>query len=205
MSNPHRRKLGNFLLDNTYQLRHALALILICAVILTIMGFYWYQEMAVAGEVVEVGVVSTMRQGDAMRLMEQLETQRQTRIVVLAGGSVLLCMVVGVFVIVLTHTVAGPLHIIRRRMAKIESGRLDGGLRPLRSGDGLLDFYQTFKGMVERLQGDAASELEQLDAAIAKVESLAASAKGDDNGAEAAGLLADLKRLRQRKAEQLDV
>ncbi len=205
MSNPHRRKLGNFLLDNTYQLRHALALILICAVILIIMGIYWYQEMAVANEVVEVGVVSTMRQGDALRLMEQLESQRQTRLAVMIGGSVLLCMVVGGFVIILTHTVAGPLHVIRRRIDKIASGRLDGELRALRQGGGMIEFYQTFKEMVQRLQEDAAAELELVDAAISKLEEMHPDAASDDEQGETARLLADLQILRQRKAEQLDV
>ena len=205
MSNPHRRRLSNFLIDSTYQLRHALALILICAVILIIMGIYWYQEMAVAGEVVEVGVVSTMRQGDALRLMEQLVNQRQTRLAVMLGGSVLLCLVVGGFVIVLTHTVAGPLHVIRRRISKIASGRLDGELRPLRSGDGVIEFHQTFKEMVQRLQEDAAAELELVDAAIVKLEALHPDAASDEEQGEAARLLADLRQLRQRKAEQLDL
>lgn len=205
MNKPHRRRLSNFLIDSTYQLRHALALILICAVILIIMGIYWYQEMAVANEVVEVGVVSTMRQGDALRLMEQLESQRQTRLAVMIGGSVLLCMVVGGFVIILTHTVAGPLHVIRRRIDKIASGRLDGELRALRQGDGMIEFYQTFKEMVQRLQEDAAAELELVDAAIAKLEEMHPDAASDDEQGETARLLADLQILRQRKAEQLDV
>ena len=205
MNKPHRRRLSNFLIDSTYQLRHALALILICAVILIIMGIYWYQEMAVANEVVEVGVVSTMRQGDALRLMEQLESQRQTRLAVMIGGSVLLCMVVGGFVIILTHTVAGPLHVIRRRIGKIASGRLDGELRALRQGDGMIEFYQTFKEMVQRLQEDAAAELELVDAAISKLEEMHPDAASDDEQGETARLLADLQILRQRKAEQLDV
>ena len=146
-----------------------------------------------------------MRQGDALRLMEQLESQRQTRLAVMIGGSVLLCMVVGGFVIILTHTVAGPLHVIRRRIDKIASGRLDGELRALRQGDGMIEFYQTFKEMVQRLQEDAAAELELVDAAIAKLEEMHPDAASDDEQGETARLLADLQILRQRKAEQLDV
>jgi len=199
MSKPYRRRFSNYVLDRTYQLRHAFALVLICGVILSIMGFYWYQEMAVAGEVVKVGVISTMRQGDALRLMEQLEMQAHTRLAVLIGGSVLLCMVVGGFVVVLTHTVAGPLHVIRRRMARIGEGRLDGELRPLRRGDGMLEFYDTFKGMVERLQGDTEEDLQVLERAIARVEDLHDDAAEGD----AADLLDELKQLHSRKTDAL--
>lgn len=199
MSKPYRRRFRNFLLDSTYQLRHAFALVLICGVILSIMGFYWFQEMAVAGEVVKVGVLSTMRQGDALRLMEQLEMQRQARLAVLVGGSVLLCLVVGGFVVVLTHTVAGPLHVIRRHMSHIQEGRIDGQMRPLRRGDGLVEFYSTFRAMVERLQGDTESELDVLERAIARVEDLHPEIVSGEAEGDAADLMEELKQLRQRK------
>lgn len=186
----HQRKLSNFLIDRPYQLRYTLSLILICGVLCGIMGSYWYQEMLTAEQVVEVGVISTMREGDARRVHDELVSDRHTRLAIMAAGGAMLCLVVGVFSLVLTHGVAGPLYVIKRSMAQIREGQFPH-LRPLRKGDSLTDFYAVFHSMTDALKEQAALDLKQIDAAIAALE-------GEEG--EAQTVLAE---LRERKAKLL--
>ena len=62
-----------------------------------------------------------------------------------------------------------------------------------------MEFYSTFRAMVERLQGDTESELDVLERAIARVEDLHPEIVSGEAEGDAADLMEELKQLRQRK------
>jgi len=67
--------------------------------------------------------------------------------------------------IVLTHRVAGPIHKIKRQLCAVERGdwAVPG---PLRRGDELKEFFDTFNNMVTSLRERRSSELKELDAIL---------------------------------------
>ena len=138
-----------------------------------------------------------MREGDAQRLHQEMAQERLQGLMVMAGGALLLCLVVVVFMIVLTHGIAGPLHFIKQQMGRIRDGKL-GDLRPLRKGDGLSEFYETFRDMAGSLREDAAEDIKQVDLALSRAEALAGESDADKE------LLEILNRLKARKVALLE-
>jgi nitrate/nitrite-specific signal transduction histidine kinase len=84
-------------------------------------------------------------------------------------GTVLLLMVVilGLAGIVITHKVAGPIYKMKRLLRDVGDGRLVVPGK-LRKGDELIDFFDVFATMVEKLRVRQQREIELLDAAIAQ-------------------------------------
>lgn len=90
-------------------------------------------------------------------------------------GSVLFLLVIilGLAGIVITHKVAGPIFKMKRLLRDVGEGKLVVPGR-LRKGDELVEFFDVFATMVEKLRVRQEKEIEYLDAAIAQ-------AKADNN------------------------
>jgi nitrogen fixation/metabolism regulation signal transduction histidine kinase len=97
------------------------------------------------------------------RQAAEIATKRagqSTILLVLIISSVLLAFGLGVYGILMTHKVAGPLFKVSLYLEKMKNGRLDK-VYNLRKGDQLVEFYEHFKtghaGMVSLQQGDIAA------------------------------------------------
>jgi hypothetical protein len=97
------------------------------------------------------------------RQAAEIATKRagqSTILLVLIVSSVLLAFGLGVYGILMTHKVAGPLFKVSLYLEKMKNGRLDK-VYNLRKGDQLVEFYEHFKtghaGMVALQQGDIAA------------------------------------------------
>jgi hypothetical protein len=67
--------------------------------------------------------------------------------------------------LVLTHRVAGPVHVMNLYLASIAAGRFPR-LRPLRSGDELREFFESLSYTVDRLREREAEEARLLSEVI---------------------------------------
>lgn len=110
------------------------------------------------------------------KLVSQKDALGKQRALLLGTlGSALLLMVVllGLAGIVITHKVAGPIYKMKRLLREVGEGKLVVPGR-LRKGDELVEFFDVFATMVEKLRVRQEKEIELLDAAIIE-------AKADSN------------------------
>ncbi|HZN94423.1 MAG TPA: signal protein, partial [Myxococcales bacterium] len=68
--------------------------------------------------------------------------------------------------VMITHRVAGPVHVMNHYLNVLAGGRYPI-LRPLRKGDELQRFFETFQGAVESLRTREAEEADTLRDAVA--------------------------------------
>jgi nitrogen fixation/metabolism regulation signal transduction histidine kinase len=104
----------------------------------------------------------------ANRLKEQsAKLEQQQRAIGTALVLVLALLVVGVGLagIVVTHRVAGPIYKMKRQLHELGEGNYKVPY-PLRKGDELVDFFETFRTMVKRLRERQEQEIQLLDRAI---------------------------------------
>ena len=111
-------------------------------------------------------------QQDAQSLEAQatyLESQQQKTVYVLIGGLALLVIAIAITGIIFTHKIAGPVFKMTGLLRRVGEGHLkiQSGLR---KGDELVDFFETFRGMVDGLRARQEQDIESLDRAIEALE-----------------------------------
>lgn len=94
---------------------------------------------------------------------------QRTLLLTLAVGLLLFVFLVGIAGIVVTHKVAGPIHKMKRQLNEVGKGHFPPPGR-LRRGDELVEFFESFEKMVQRLRERQKAQLEQLDRAVQKLE-----------------------------------
>jgi len=136
-------------------------------------------------------------EGDAAYLRRQQQT--------LLGGLVatlaLLVIGMGMFGIVFTHKVAGPIFKMKRLLREVGAGKLVVREK-LRKGDELQHFFEVFEQMVNELRRRQEAEIEKVDRILEKLDDAPVSTRGmkefDDDGIEL------LKQLRTEMQDQLE-
>lgn len=176
----HKRKLANYMLDKSLQLRYILVVTIMSALIAGTLGFLIYQQMHEASEEVNA---SLARQGEEYAdvkevVAAEMASRDQALILKMVGAGIGLAVLLSLYLLVMTHKVAGPLFKVSMYFDKMAVGKL-GRVTDLRKGDLLNDFYEGFKVMHEavraRLQVDVAA-MEKL------VEACAAAGLDKDGG-----------------------
>lgn len=105
---------------------------------------------------------------------DAIAKQRITLLATLAGALLVFVIMLGLAGIVITHKVAGPIFKMKRLLREVGDGKLVVPGR-LRKGDELVEFFDVFATMVEKLRVRQEREIEILDAAIAQAKSSNAS------------------------------
>jgi methyl-accepting chemotaxis protein len=142
--------------------------------------------------------LSAQQQGledQSQRLKEQsgkLEVQQRTMGTALTAILALLVVAVGFAGIVVTHRVAGPIYKMKKQLHALGDGNFQIPF-PLRKGDELVDFFESFRTMVKKLRKRQEDEIALLDRAISNLQSKATE---DD--------LKELRSLRQEMQSSLD-
>ncbi|WP_224366021.1 signal protein [Hyalangium versicolor] len=102
----------------------------------------------------------------------------------------------GLFGLVFTHRVAGPVHVMNLYVEALAAGHYPR-LRPLRKYDELKKFFDRFSHAVERIRAREADEARALSQALSVFQPLATSD-------EARAALKVLEELHSRKREAVD-
>jgi len=98
-----------------------------------------------------------------------LVTQRQVMLSSLFGGLALLVVLIGFGGIIVTHRVAGPIYKMKMNLKAVADGHLMVP-SPLRKGDELVEFFDTYRSMVIALRERQESEIGRIEKAIAALE-----------------------------------
>jgi methyl-accepting chemotaxis protein len=198
-SGAYRRSVRNYLLDSRFQLKYTGFLVAVAIAISLITGSVLFattrsvvlESSALIVESQKVSAVSRMNvrdlAPDSPDLVVQFNREAdehdkwiadqqaslirgQARMLEsLVGGLAVMVLLIGVLGIYFTHKVAGPVHKMKRLLKQVGEGDLNVTTR-LRRGDELRDFFEAFTQMVEALRNFEASQLSDVEAAIAALD-----------------------------------
>jgi hypothetical protein len=175
----HRR---TYLIDRGFQLKYTLILVVVGAVVSALFGGMMYLAHVDATR----ALPETLR-GPAT-------DAEGTLLVLTAAMSVLMGAALGLFGVLITHRVAGPVFVMSHYISVLAKGRYPQ-MRPLRKRDELKDFFERFQGAIESLRAREAEEAKVLDEAIAQLQA---------GTADAPQVLEALTQMRDRKRDATD-
>ena len=173
--NKHNRKLSNYLLDKKLQLRYVIFVTALSALICGTLGYLIWQQAAVATDIIREQLAADPL---ASEVLGSLESKDQNLIFIMAGSGVGLVLVLSLFLVVMTHKVAGPLYKVTLYFDKMHEGRLDT-VWPLRKGDMLQNFYEKFHSMHTAVRARHMEVNENLKAFVTLAEKAGISGGGD--------------------------
>jgi methyl-accepting chemotaxis protein len=108
---------------------------------------------------------------------------------------------VGLWSILMTHRICGPLFVMKRYLTQIADGRLPV-LRPLRRRDEFKDLYEALDEAIQSLRAKKRSELSQVNAAL-EAANRALNAEGETTHEGLESIVSRLEWLKSRADEAL--
>ena len=94
--------------------------------------------------------------------------------ITIVAALTLLVFLLGLLGIFFTHKVVGPIHMMKILLRQVGDGKLNFNRKP-RKGDELIEFFEVFAAMVEKLKSRQAEEVKVLEAAMEEAKSSGAS------------------------------
>lgn len=173
-----QRSVKNLLIDRRFQLKYTLLVVLLTLIVASVMGVLLYNEMRESSKTALASLNAHKDIDDQAfsNLAANLaERDARSLLIIVAGlgGLVIVILGVGIW---MSHKISGPIYIISRYLNEIAEGRLSQ-VRPLRKGDELRDFFESFQTMVSSLSSQGRADLVRVSDAISKIEG------GDPRGA----------------------
>lgn len=187
-----RRRVRNYLLDTSLQLRLASYLVAVATALSIGLGWLLWRAYRETSRVIALGDPDA---GDSIAQALAQEDRGRIVLVAVALAAVLVCLL-GAAVVV-THRIAGPAFAIGRTCRLVAEGSLPRP-RPLRSRDLLVDLAEDVEEMVEALRAREAREAELVAAAAATLRDPGATPAARASAAEALLRLSSEKEARLR-------
>lgn len=142
-----RRRLSNYLLDKSLQLRYIVIITAVSAVVAGVLAYLiWLQQHRASVAIMESFEASELSAYAGLKeeIQSRLSSQDTGLAGLMVGVGAGLAVVLSMYVLLLTHKVAGPLYKVSRYFDAMSRGTL-GRVTALRRGDMLIDFYETFQ------------------------------------------------------------
>jgi hypothetical protein len=174
----YKRKLSNYLLDKKLQLRYVALVTLLSAVIAGALGYLIYVQRHSASSSIESDLLAQFNT-ELQGISNKLDAEDRMLIYKMIGVGIGLVMILSAYLTIMTHKVAGPLYKVTLYFDKMAEGKL-GRVTPLRQGDMLQDFYQSFSDMHNAVRTRAVADAD-------KLTDLAAALKSSGNEADYRG------------------
>lgn len=175
----HRRRLANYLLDRRLQLRYVIVVTLLSVVICGSLGTLIYRQEQRASYFLEQDL-KALTEGDASlrefqaEVARDMESRDDALVGKMVGAGCALVLILSVYLLVMTHKVAGPLYKISMYFDKMSAGRFVD-VTPLRRGDMLQDFFSTFQEMSAAIRGRMRLDLDAMERAAAALRAASPS------------------------------
>jgi hypothetical protein len=192
----YRRRLANYLLDKRLQLRYVVVVTLLSALICSVLGALIYRQEERASAFLEEDL-KALTDGDAslsdfqVEVAQDMESRDHLLVGKMIGAGFGLVLILSVYLLVMTHKVAGPLYKVSMYFDKMSVGRF-AVVTALRRGDMLQDFYSSFQEMNVAMRARMLSDLELMERAC----------KAARAAAVAGELAEEVGRLEQHIAER---
>ncbi len=161
----YKRKLSNYLLDAKLQLPYLLFVTILSGVIAGALGWLIYNQRHTASASI-VKDLELLSPTEFNEVANGLESDDRWLIYKMVGVGIGLVVILSAYLVMMTHKVAGPLYKVSMYFDRMADGRL-GNVTPLRQGDMLQDFYQTFSEMHASVRGRFAADATEMESALA--------------------------------------
>ena len=170
---PARNKVGrrNFLIDRAFQIKYTLYMVVVGAAISLLFGAMMYQAHVEATQLIDMP--------DPLR--EAVKSQDSTLLWLVMAIAVVMAVALGLFGILVTHRVAGPIYVFSHYMNVLGEGRFPM-LRPLRKNDELKTFYEVFHTAVATMRDRDKTRGEELKRIAATLDAAMARAPDTSEG-----------------------
>jgi hypothetical protein len=158
----HRRR---FLLDRGFQLKYALLMAAAGLAVAVVFGLWLHQahQQAIALLSPDAETVALIQRSDGLLLGS------------FAAISLLLAAALGLFGVVITHRVAGPVFVMGHYLTVLAQGRFPR-MRTLRRSDELKAFFRVFIEAVEAMKAREARHAAVLEDALVRMRAASARA-----------------------------
>lgn len=154
-----RARRRTFLVDRGFQLKWTLIIVAVGVLVSAGLGYFIVQLNLANTELLELDAA----------FAEQVADYDAMAIYYLVGFVVVMALALFVWGIFMTHRVAGPIYIISRYLGQLADGQVPQ-TRPLRRGDELKAFFDTFSAAVDSLRRENLAEAELLQQAAAALD-----------------------------------
>jgi len=164
----YKRKLSNYLLDKRLQLRYVLVVTILSGLIAGALGYLIYKQSADASASIENSMKSDIfanMQDFTDKINSNLQSGDQMLVYKMIGAGIGLVIILSLYLVIMTHKVAGPLFKVSMYFDRMADGRLTV-VTPLRKGDMLQDFYQSFQETHDAIRARAKADVETMDKAL---------------------------------------
>ena len=194
----YKRRLSNYLLDKRLQLRYVLLVTILSGVISGSLGYLIYQQRHAASESIERDLAALTQDDQSLKGFQEqvaagMAAEDRALVYKMVGVGIGLVVILSLYLLIMTHKVAGPLYKVSGYFDKMAAGRV-GQVWGLRKGDMLQDFFASFKEMHDAVRGRL-----QVDVANMETASTALRAKAAGNEKLLAALDEMDKHIAQRK------
>ncbi|MBX5480517.1 MAG: signal protein [Myxococcaceae bacterium] len=183
---PRRPGRRTFVVDRRFQYKYTLMLGVLGAAISLVFGTLMYLAHRDA-------LTAALRTAE---LPESIRAQNATLLWLIGGITVLMGAALALFGLLVTHRVAGPVHVMSHYLGVLARGRYPM-MRPLRRSDELRGFFERFQEAIEGMRTKDAEEADTLEEALRVLGPLATSD-------EAHKALEALRAMQERKRDATD-
>jgi hypothetical protein len=186
MAQPTKPNRRSYVLDRGFQLKYTLMLVFAGGLVSTLFGLMMYAVHHDATRMLDLP--------ESVR--KQLDQSDATLVWLMVVTTLLMAVALGLFGLLVTHRVAGPVYVMSHYMSVLAKGRYPM-MRPLRKRDELKSFFERFQTAVEALRSREADEARMLEDAVKTLSPFASTS-------EAKGALQNLEALKLRKRDATD-
>jgi hypothetical protein len=198
----YKRRLSNYMLDKRLQLRYILLVTILSGVISGSLGYLIYQQRHAASESIERDLAALTQDDQSLKDFQHqvaagMAAEDRALVYKMVGVGIGLVVILSLYLLIMTHKVAGPLYKISSYFDRMAEGRL-GNVSALRRGDMLQDFFGNFREMHEAVRTRAQADVITMESAA-----VALRAKAGDSKELADALDALDKHITNRKKQLL--
>ncbi|MGI5860741.1 MAG: hypothetical protein ACOX6T_01650 [Myxococcales bacterium] len=187
---PARAKGGRrqYLIDRAFQLKYTIILVVVGAAISLLFGAMMYQAHVEATQMMDL----------PDRFREAVAERDSALLWLVMAIAVVMAVALGLFGVLVTHRVAGPIYVFSHYLRVLGEGRFPK-LRPLRKNDELKGFYEIFHEAVLSMREREKANGEQLKELAGAIEAATTSSE------PAAALKPLVEKLRAMSEKMLEV
>jgi HAMP domain-containing protein len=171
MGDKKQRRMRNYLLDRSFQLKYTGMVLLVTVSVASGLGYVAYRFSQGQTEALTVHIAAQPDlDAHTATDLEQFarDADRKIRNVIVVGV-LLLTLALGLTGIMVTHRVVGPAYRMKRLFEHVSQGKIEV-TTGIRKGDELQELYHSFAQMVESLRDQRGEEIAQLEETLIKME-----------------------------------
>jgi hypothetical protein len=192
----HKRKLRNYLLDASLQLRYTVFILAVAVFLTAFLGYRIYLATQESTRIVMM--TASVDPTVSQELQSQFKANDRLVLWWILLFGVVLVVTVTAAGIWMTHKIAGPLYKISSALGRIRDNKLPADLGRLRKGDQLQAFHAGFREMYEAIRARTAKDTDVLATAIATIAAEPSRSPALEQAVE------QLRQLQQEKARSLE-